>query len=72
MKKPKKLLTNEHLLKEFNNNFSLAEAAIEVAYKDLAKEKGFSLKKVLEDVAHTRKKEVVCDGKVDTDHTVGE
>ncbi len=72
MKKPKKLLTNEHLLKEFHNNFSLAEAAIEAAYKDLAKGKGFSLKKVLDEVSCVKKRDTVIDTKEDIDNIISE
>ena len=64
MKKPKKLLTNEHLLKEYHNNFSLAEAAIALAYSDLEKDKGFSLKRVLDDVSLLKKKETSIETKV--------
>lgn len=49
MKKPNKLLTNQHLLKHFKNNFSLAEEAIAIAYQRLETGIEFDLQKVLND-----------------------
>jgi len=55
MKKFKKPLTNEHLLKDLPNNFALAEAAIQIAYKNLAMEKEFNLEDVLKSVTYGQK-----------------
>ncbi len=55
MKKLKKPLTNEHLLKDLPNNFALAEAAIQIAYKNLAMGKEFNLEDVLKSVAYGQK-----------------
>jgi hypothetical protein len=55
MKKLKKPLTNEHLLKDLPNNFALAEAAIQIAYKNLAMGKEFNLEDVLKSVTYGQK-----------------
>lgn len=57
-KKNNKLLTNEHLLKDLPNNFALADAAIQIAYKRLAMEQGFDLQKVLNEVVKTHETHV--------------
>lgn len=54
MKKPNKLLTNEHLLKDLPNNFALAEAAIEVAHNLLEAGHTFNLQKVLNSVVKAK------------------
>lgn len=63
MKKQKKLLTNEHLLKDLPNNFSLAEAAMQIAYHDLELGREFSLQGVLNGVTKTQKTEEVVETK---------
>ena len=65
MKKPNKLLTNEHLLERKENNFALAEAAIQIAYKNIEMGKGFSLQGVLNEVVKTNNPEEVLETLVD-------
>ena len=50
-KKAQKYLTNEHLLKGQENNFSLAEAAIKIAHEQINSEQEFSLEGALNAVA---------------------
>jgi len=61
MKKKKKPLTNEHLLKDLPNNFSLAEEAMHIAYNDLEMGREFSLQGVLNGVGkcHQKTEEVI-------------
>ncbi|MCH9811419.1 hypothetical protein K0U07_01490 [bacterium] len=59
MKKPNKLLTNQHLLKHYKNNFSLAEEAIALAYSRLDNGMEFDLQKVLNDAAKEHEQEEV-------------
>ena len=61
MKKLKKPLTNEHLLKDLPNNFALAEAAIQIAYKNLAMGKEFCLEDVLKSVVQGQRPAVNVD-----------
>ena len=65
MKKPNKLLTNEHLLEKKMNNFALAEAAILIAYKNIEMGKGFSLQGTLNEVAKTISSEEIIEKLVD-------
>jgi hypothetical protein len=65
MKKPIKLLTNEHLLVKKMNNFALAEAAILVAYKNVEMGRGFSLQGTLNEVAKNISSEEVIETVVD-------
>ena len=65
MKKPTKLLTNEHLLENQENNFSLAEAAIEKARKDIEQGREFSLQGVLDDVLKAQKPEEILESIVE-------
>ena len=60
MKKPSKLLTNEHLLKGVSNTFALADEAIQIAYKKLENGQEFDLQRVLNEVvkAHDHETEV--------------
>ena len=57
-KKKNKLLTNEHLLKDLPNSFSLADAAIQIAYKKLETGQEFDLQKVLNEVVKTHESHV--------------
>ncbi|MCH9617661.1 MAG: hypothetical protein SP4CHLAM5_00860 [Chlamydiia bacterium] len=58
-KKNSKLLTNEHLLKDLPNSFSLADAAIQIAYRKLETGGEFDLQKVLNEVVKTHESQVV-------------
>ena len=59
MKKPNKLLTNQHLLSHYKNNFNLAEEAIALAYSRLKNGQEFDLQKVLSAVAKEQEQEDV-------------
>ena len=59
--KAQKYLTNEHLLKGQENNFSLAEAAIKIAHQQIDSGQEFSLEGSLNAVMKKSETEVILE-----------